>query len=197
MRRIILSNSDIFTIIALVLNMITLFIVVYQTMVTRGAFELAKSSFDEDKNIRKFTLLPKANFIIHVDMKIDTWINELNRLDDVIEVALKDENIESLIIEAEKYNSSPSGMVRKYYYDNSPNWLAEIYITAARHYYYVTGPFSNIKDHNLAKKIAVDIQGRIQESLNRIGELKGYISDIVPESYLSAPTSLRDDAFMD
>ncbi len=186
-----------FTIIALVLNIITLLFVVYQTMVTRGAFDLAKASFDEDKKIREFTLLPKANFIIHVDMKIDNWINELKSLNDIIEVALKDENIESLIFEAEKYNSSPSGMVEKFYYENSPDWLAEIYITAAKHCYYVTGPFSHIKDHNLAEAIAVDVQGRIQESLNRIGELKRYISDIVPESYLSAPASLRDEAFMD
>ena len=88
-----MSENWIMTIIALVLNLITFFIVVYQTKLTRESVSIAKESIDRDRKVRQLEMLPRANFIIHVSLRVNQWLDEVKQTKEEINLALKDESL--------------------------------------------------------------------------------------------------------
>lgn len=184
---------------ALLLNLITLGIVLWQTSITRRALIIADESNIRDIKTRQLETLPRANFIIHVQMKLDQWVENIEKVEKQIRVALKDENSDALKAISEAGFNSPKGLVDRFIYEKSPGWLAEIYVSAARYYYSCMGPLTSLWDEKNYKAnyfMCDSIIERCLETAFRIKELRLYIKNMVPDSYIEAPASLSDDMFV-
>lgn len=111
---------------ALLLNLITLGIVLWQTSITRSALLIADESNIRDIKTRQLETLPRANLIIYVQMKQDQWVDKIEKVKEQIEVALKDENPDAIKEISEIGLKAPKGLVDRFIYEKSTGWLAEI-----------------------------------------------------------------------
>lgn len=194
-----MTNTEIWTLIALVLNLITLVLVVRQTTLAKKSFQVAEAAFNNDIRLREADMLPKSSFIIFINMKLDEWLEIISSIEDELRIALNDENFEAIQGIADKYQIDTIRLVDKFYYEKSPEWLAEIFITSARHYCYVVSPmkpYANEKSESILKSFATDTIDRINESRDAIRELRSYIDKLVPKSYLKAPARYPDRDYL-
>ncbi|HHY77502.1 MAG TPA: hypothetical protein GX498_03175 [Clostridiales bacterium] len=194
-----MSENWIMTIIALVLNLITFFIVVYQTKLTRESVSIAKESIDRDRKVRQLEMLPRANFIIHVSLRVNQWLDEVKQTKEEINLALKDENAMALKEIAKRVVHTPKGLVDRFFYEKSPDWLAEIYMSAARYYYSCIGPLFELWDDETNKAnffMCKSLIDRCDETEKNLLELKSYLKNLIPDSYIEAPASLPDRSYL-
>lgn len=188
---------------ALLLNTITLAIVFYQTKLSKKGFQLSKTSFDTDKKIREMSIVPKMYFVLHVQLKIEEWIYNIQKLKEEMEIALKDNNENALENIANKGLKTCKGLVNKFYYEKNPDWLSEIYIAGAKYYYYVFAPISGLWDEknkkgrmNLLNWDGDSLIARCDESEAHLKKLLEYINDFVPEVFKEVPDSISDYKFL-
>ncbi|WP_372999765.1 hypothetical protein [Lutispora sp.] len=194
-----MSTSDIIALIALTLNLITLIIVIYQTNLTRKSVNIANESIDRDRKVRQLEMLPRANFIIHVGLRIDQWLDEIEQVREDLSLACKDENAIALREIAKRGLHSPKGLVDSSFYEKSPDWLAEIYMSAARFYYPCIGPLYELWDEEINKAnffICKSIIERCAETEVHLLKLRSYLINLIPDSYLEAPASLPDRSYL-
>jgi len=191
--------NELLTVIALVVNTIALILVIVQTNATKKGVEYSKLSFEKDIKIRSVSMLPKANYIIHVVIKLEEWMKTLRELENELKIAIQEANMENFHVISEKYHTLPQNLVSRIYYEDSPDWLSEIYMSSAKHYYNVMSTASglNRRTHDDTRmSIANDVMDRIIESKTHIMILKSFVDTAIPESYLSTPDSMRDDSFL-
>jgi len=194
-----MNTNDIFALIALVFNLITLFIVIKQTNLTRKSVSFAKESIDRDRRVRQLEMLPRADFIIHVGLRIEHWLDEIKRVKGELDLAIKEENEMALREIAKRGFHSPKGLVDSGFYENSPDWLAEIYISAARFYYPCIAPLYELWDEERKKAnffMCDSILEKCVETEIHLLELRSYLKDLIPDSYLEAPASLPDRSYL-
>jgi hypothetical protein len=183
-----MENSFVLAVIALLLNVITLGIVIYQTVLNRKSLEAANESIKLTKTSRQLEILPRAYFVIEVQIRIEYWQENLTKMIKWLKSG-KPEDIKQLNGLAPK---TPEGMVEKYLYDKMPDWLAEIWMTGAQYYYDSTASLRLIKDGNNNE---IYIQN-CQDSLVRLKQLLTYIKDEIPDVFLQRPASIRDRDFL-
>lgn len=198
-----MSIGEMIGIGALILNIITLIIVIYQTRLSREGFQLSKTSFDKDKRIREMSIVPKMHYVIYVQIQIEKWIDRIKVVKEEMELALKDGNNRALEHVASQGLKTCKGIVNKFYYENSPDWLSEIYMTGAKYYYYVFAPICELWDYNgnegrmfLLEEKGDSLIDRCDESEFHLRKLLEYIDDSVPSIFTEAPDSIPDDKFL-
>jgi len=190
----------ILTIIALILNVVALCAVAYQTHLNRKALILAKESIDEGRKDRQIEMLPRAGLVLEARYLLNKWYADLEKLKIEIQQAQKSQIDSSLKKISEKAIKTPKGLVSKSFYENAPRWIIEIVLTGAQYYYDCHAPMKNLwltKEQKPFWSLALDLLERFNESLARIIELLSYIDHIVPEAYAHAPASLMDYDFLD
>lgn len=82
----VMELSEWLTLIAVVLNIVTLAVVVSQTKIAKRSFDISAESYNKDKQIREITLLPKMHFLIHTKIKFDQWLMTLSQIKNELEV---------------------------------------------------------------------------------------------------------------
>ena len=191
--------TDIVAIVAIVLNIVTLGFVIYQSIITRKSFDTAKNAFQEDIKIRRASILPKATYIIHVNIKIKIWLEMLEALSDELSIAIKDNNFDAIVDVGKKYYKPPKGIVESFYYVNSPEWISEIYLSCAKHYNMPIGHLAGLRE-NYNREVVMSSAGgiviTINESICYIEELKLFIKNSIPQAYLDAPEHLSADKYL-
>jgi hypothetical protein len=193
-----LTFTDFLGLIAIFLNIFVLAIATYQTYLSRKSLDITRQTIEDDRKLRELELLPKANFIIHVNIYLDKWIDEIDRTKEEIEIAFHDKNDFAFKDIAERSLKSPECLVDEHMYKRSPDWLAEIYISAAKYYYNclsITHSLWDQKQEEARYYMVEDITTRCNESLVHLRSLKGYMDDVIPDSYLDAPDSIPDYKF--
>jgi hypothetical protein len=184
---------------AVVLNIITLLVVIYQTSLTRNSLKIANQAIEIGKEIRQLEMLPRADFVIRVRHDLEAWNEHLSKAAKLLEINIKEKN-EQLYKEISQIApNSPSGLIDRYMFENAPNWLSEIWITGARYYYSSTVNLYGLWDYELDKPNRRDYQAiieRCQESSFYIQRLLAYVDEIVPDVYLNCPASLSDEKFL-
>lgn len=188
---ITLNNALLLNWITLIIAIITLIIVSFQTFYTKMALKEAQKSIELTKTVRQLEILPRLHFIIHVELYLNKWNNELK---EVIKF-YNEKNIEK-IIEISKKSITQSGLLDKYLYEKMPQWLAVIYESGAQYYYNSSCLYKYLWDEKDCKLTNFnDAFDRFKESSYYLEVLLQYIKDEVPKVFLNTPDSINTRDF--
>jgi len=182
---------------ALMLNFMTLCVVIYQARLNKRSLETTKQSMELSLKERYIENLPESNSIIFVNMKLTEWRENLIQIKPLLKKSMRrlDDKLIDLI--SKKGLVSPKGLVRKFYYNNASPWLSTMYITGAQYYYDCMAPITYLCNKQKPDYISGSLIERVADSIKHISELLCFIKDIVPESYLECPASVKDESFFD
>lgn len=195
----IMCLSDILTITALFLNFVALIIVTIQTIYTRRSLNAARKSIEATRKARELEILPRANFIIKVQTDLERWKKDLLETTGALEKAIRDKDSDLFREIANRSITSAKGLVDRYMYEKSPQWLSVIWVTGAQYYYDAKAPQRDLWNTETDEpnfSFGPDMISRFKESTAQIVKLISYINDIVPKVYLESPASLSDEDFL-
>jgi hypothetical protein len=209
-----LSPIEWATIAALAVNLVTLLVVGYQTYLTRKAVEatneslaLAKGSMQATKESTQLAIrtiqiemLPKAGWVISVQVELKGWLEDLKKTASTSQLALERRDDEAMRVLARHGLETPAGLVRRSSIERMPDWLSTILFAGAQYYYDAKAPQTGLwhkRDDSAWYDFVPDFVRRCEDSISGLHQLLGMIDDIVPEAYLHSPARLNDDRFMD
>lgn len=187
------------TIITLLLNTVALFIVIYQTYLSKKALEMSNDSFKNAINEKQLEALPQYTWIIHVQIFLDKWHQDLTKKREILINAVKfkdDKALERLSLRATK--SPKDLLIDRESYEVMPEWLRVIWMSGAQHYYNAAPSFSYLwdKEKGASFSLAKTLDTVCADSLRSISELKYYINNLVPHAILDTPAKLSDNDFL-
>jgi hypothetical protein len=194
-----MTLTELLTIIALILNFGALVVVTVQTIFTRNALNAARTSIESGRKARQLEILPRANFIISVQNDLSSWEKELSNSAEQLRNASQREDPALFKKIASEGLQSPNGLINRYMFDHSPNWLAVLWVTSAQYYYIAKGAQTYLwKDQTNEANFsyAQMMLSRFSDSIEGIRRSSAYISDTVPNFYLESPASLNDEDFL-
>lgn len=194
------SSFDIVAIGALVLNAVALLFAGYQTLLTRKSLTSTDRALELSLRATQVEVLPEAGWVIQVQVDFDRWIEDLEWAKRTSREAREALDSKKLKAVANRGLTSPKGLVRRYPYEQMPEWLGTIWMAGAQYYYDATAPQRELWNHREDSPwfdFVDDMADRFDRSLWGIRELQQIIHDMVPSAYLEAPASLSDDRFLD
>ncbi len=187
------------TIISTVLTLVTLGVVLYQTRLTRQSLESAIKSYEQDKRVRQIESLPKIYFVIDAQVTIEKWINDYEQIIADLKTAVKTNDDEILRKLSTKGLSTPKNLVKKYIYENAPQWISVLLMTAAQYYFdrmapllYVWDASKKVGNYSLSNELLVEFEAHKR----RLEEIYGFFGEMIPNACLESPASIRDENFL-
>ncbi|MCX5886673.1 MAG: hypothetical protein NT096_12325 [Proteobacteria bacterium] len=144
-------------------------------------------------------ILPRANFIITVQNDLQQWKKEFQETITALHAISQERDRNALHAIAQRGLRSPKGLINRYMYEHSQNWLSVIWVTGAQYYYNSKAPQCELWNDrtNEPNFNFIDMMiDRYQESIAGLTALLSYVDDIVPKAYLESPASLNDEAFL-
>jgi hypothetical protein len=198
--------NEIPTLVGLALNLVALVAVAYQIYLNRRALDLArasidlaKRSIDEQRRTLQMEMLPKAYWVFVVSGQLATWRSVIEMTVHDLQVAVAGREADLLTRIAEKARKSPKGLVPRYYFEEGPEWLAEICLAAAKHYHEFEVQLTRLWIEGTDEPWWDFVRNTIrigEDSAYHIGQLLTYIEQTVPHSYAEAPASFPDEEFI-
>jgi len=192
-----LSTINIITIITSVATLLALIFTIYQSYLSKQALAETKKSIDQEKINRQISLLPKVEWIIQVDVQLKMWQEKSEENYKKLTGALADKDDEVLKKLSNKHIKKPSDLVlSKYQYEKMPEWLSQLWLSGAQYYYEGLGSMESLYEdgkpnYGLAKMLVQNCG----ESSYALGQLRTYISDMVPQVILDTPASINSGEF--
>jgi len=214
------AASDIVSAVAAIATIAALIVVSYQTVLTRKAVEASQESLDltreslaaaresmaatkqsTDLAIRtmQIKMLPKANWIITVRVKLEEWLRDLNETATAVADAVTSESADAVKLVASRGLRSPQGLVSTNAIEHMPEWLTTIWFAGAQHYYNAkcNQAFLWSDDSGPQLSFAPDFISLCRESAGWIQDLLDMLHDVVPRAYMESPQRLGEDRFLD
>lgn len=189
---------DYSTFAALLISILTLIIVLYQTNLSRKSLEFSHESVNLMIKARYLEMLPKAGFVLTVKTRLEEWLNDLNTMKTKINQYLLAPNNQKLQELSKLGRSSPRGLVTKFSDGSCPAWVSQIWIAGAQYYYNSACMFPNLWDNDSNKprhQVDTTCIDRIDKSIHGIEELLKIILNVLPDSYLNSPAAISDNDF--
>jgi hypothetical protein len=191
--------------LALLANLITLCIVIYQTQLTRRAVQFAASSFEDARRDLYFQQLPKASVVTHVLVTIGRWKAEVEENISLLEQVSRKASLDLLRELARKGSDAPRGLINRAVYDACPGWLQTVYEVGAQYYYdyscLVRSLWDDEKDSpTFSVEISMGVAAaitRAKESSFGLSKLEKLFHGLLPEVYLRSPASVDERKFFD
>jgi hypothetical protein len=187
------------TTIALFINAGALVFIGWQTILTRQSVKLSEKTIQEATRIKELADLPKANLVINARLMIERWKTDLQKLIDDEEYIKAQIKANDTTLGTRYGLKSPTGIIDKYIYKTSPDWLQVILTTAAQYYYDCKAAASCLspgETPEVSLSLLHEICERAKVGIHRMTELLSYIDKMVPEWYLYCPASLNDSEFI-
>lgn len=180
---------EIITILTLIIGIITLVVVCFQTYFTKKSMNAAVDSIKLTKEYKQLDLLPKMNFILSVRARLETWQGNLAEIINYFE----NNNIEKINKIKDKKMVDAKGLVEKHIYENGnfPDWLSNVWLSGAQYYYDSVCLYGYINSENYKEYV-----DRFNDSHNSIKLLLEYINDKIPDVFLNTPASKSDNDFI-
>jgi hypothetical protein len=194
-----MSNTEIITLSALVINTLALLFVISQTILSRKSLNATKQSIEEAKRARQLEALPKFGWVIHVQVDLEKWHKDLLEKKEQLEKAIIANDGVVLQQIAERSPQQPRDLrLPRFLYQNMPSWIREIWMSGAQHYYNAASPLlflwrDNEPNFSYAKSWTNE---RGKESIDAISILLDYIKDMVPPVILDTPASINEEEFL-
>ncbi|MGV8131706.1 MAG: hypothetical protein ACP5N7_06425 [Candidatus Pacearchaeota archaeon] len=193
------SLFDIATSVALVINLIALFWVIYQTELTKRSLTLTKQSIDDAKTQRQLEILPKVAWIIEVQVKLEFWEKDLQERTVMLQKGINEKNNVMIKSASETKIMNPKDLsLDRFLYDKIPSWLRELWMSGAQYYYDAIAPLSYAyKDKEANYDYSQKwIDERSKDSLHALSTLLDYFENMIPPVILNTPTSLSNEDFL-
>lgn len=187
------------TVVVLAANLIALLAVTYQIYQNRQSILLTKHSIDADRKIRQAQLLPSVHFVIHVQVLLKMWLNDIAEILEALENSLTGKDVAGAKEISRRALSSPKGLVKTFLYQKGPPWLSQVCMAAAQHYYGFHSVLSALQSASVNEtdcELVADVISEGKRSAMNIQSLLEYIDWIVPEAVAHAPASLNDNDFL-
>jgi hypothetical protein len=197
--------TETLTIIALVLNAFALIAVSYQIHQSKKSIELAtqstdlaRKSVDHQRRMVQLELLPNAHSLFAAQNDVENWLQKLEHAILHLHEALekKDKNLISSRINMLK---SPKGLIDRYDYEFSPDWLKYLWMAGAQHYYafhLFLQSLSQVDIEEVYWNVVPTATETAKERIAYLEDIMGYINDMVPDAYADSPAGIDDDAFL-
>lgn len=188
-----------FDLLTLVLMLGAVGIAIYQSILSRKSLDAAAKTIENDTKARQLAVLPKFTWVIEVQVILDRWIEDLERIKSQTVEAVRNRDINLLAKVTVHLPAAPDKVgVRSHLHRNLPEALREILMSGAQYYYDATAPAKHLWNHENGANwsLAESIHDRYDDSLRALKKLKGLISDMVPEVILNTPASIREGDFV-
>jgi len=184
------GQMTVITYIVLIVNTIALIVVAWQTYLTKKSFDITYKSFKNHERIQQLNTIPSSGNICYVRIKFDQWIKNCEKVIVLIKDVSKNNTIrcnKELYKEVEAINR---GIVKRYYSEKSPDWLSELLISGASHYYNSMVAFNDmlalyIKRNNVDDILSLTVS--FDNCRKNLIELRTFVTDILPEAYENTP----------
>jgi len=188
---------DIITIVTSIATLVVLGFTIYQAHLTRNTLIETKKSIDQEKVNRQISLLPKFEYIIEVEVELKYWQEELETRSKKLKKAFMKKDSTILEELSKTKTRSPSDLrLSKYQYDHMPDWLSQLWLSGAQYYFDAMASMQFLyKDSKGEFGLAEILFRRCDESSYSIAELRGYISNMIPDVILKTPASTRNSEF--
>jgi hypothetical protein len=201
MRTIPESSVGILGIITALATLAALFIAIYQSVLARRSLDAAKKSIDEDKRSRQLSMISKMSWVIEVQIRIERWLNDLEKLKKETAEATSKNDAAMLKAMVATIPTSPDKInmaVPHLVYENMPDALREIMMSGAQYYYNAISPAAYLwtQDKGANWSYAVSIHDRYDDSISALRDLKSLISEMVPDVLLGTPASINERDFL-
>jgi hypothetical protein len=120
----------------LLVNIIALIVVIYQTIIVKRTLIITGKSIDDAKTQRQLEILPKFTWVIEVQVQLEHWKNDLQKRKDKLQKGLNEKNAEIVKDASDtRIKSLKDLSLNKFLYDNMPSWLRELWMSGAQYYY--------------------------------------------------------------
>jgi len=190
---------EIITIITLIINIVVLAIVGFQTYYTKKSFnstkeslKVAKESIELSRIYRQLEQLPEKNAVIHVKNCLERWNDEIKQTIKYLE----DEDKEKIIKLSEKKLIVKKELLDYYSYTEMKKWLAIIYATGVQYYYTSSCNYPYLYNKETEKIEYEHYLQRFKESNYYLEILLKYIDEQIPKVFLKCPAKYNTVDFL-
>lgn len=125
------APGDIISLVALFVALVALCVSVYQAVVGQRSLEASQRAIKHSLRSNHLTLLPKANFVIYLRMKLEGWIKHLEHATQQMHRAAATEDPHLLVALSEGSPQSAQDLIDRSMYKLSPEWLQVLLICGA------------------------------------------------------------------
>ncbi len=184
----------------LLLNVVVLAIVFWQTLLTRRSAKIAERAFLADRQIRELSDLPKSGYLFPAIMCLRRWRDHMQQLIDERDSLLTRIEQGDHTLAKEHGVQEPAGLVDSYLYEQAPEWLRVLAVTGAQYYYNCTcllARWSGTGPLISSDLFLTGVIPRAREGATRITEMLTYLEHRLPDWYANSPASLSDRDFLD
>lgn len=194
------TSASMLSILALLVNTVALLVVIYQTRQSRQALDLTRDSLKLDTKVRQAELIPHVYSVGFVDLKLKDWISELRKTISSLSQAKDNDNPTLVTRLANGARTSPAGLVEKHTYENGPEWLSNILLAGAQHYYSFHGALRSLSlSVDEGQNLDWDQVGQIicigEQTTEMLAELRSFVEWVIPSAVGEAPSSIDPKAF--
>ncbi|MCK5320930.1 hypothetical protein KAJ61_06110 [Candidatus Parcubacteria bacterium] len=177
--------------LTLLITIIALVIVFFQTVYTKSALKEAQKSIELATVSRQLEVLPRSDYIIFVQTYLKRWRDELEYI-----VKYLEEKNDKEIKKISQKDIKAKGLLDYYFYKKMPGWLAVIYSTGVQYYYNSSCLYKYLYDTEKKESNGEDYLDRFKESIYYLKILSNYIDNEVPEVFLNCPASKNLNDFI-
>lgn len=187
------------TIIALLLTTIALGISAYQTYQNRQALKKTDQSLELSTHIRQVEVLDRMNYVIALQVSLESWINILTEDHGKITKGLNANDPNTIIQLSNIGLSTPSNLVERHFAKNAPTWATELMFCGASYFYNAKSTYEYLwkkKTEEANFNYAISVKDRIEESIHGLRGLKALIENALPPAVLNSPASISNDRYL-
>lgn len=185
------------TFVALVINIITLTIVYFQTRYTKRSLIVSEENLAMIVKADYLIKLERMNPIIEVNVSLKMWHDNLEEFKKLLNNSDKRKLIQSI---SEKGLNSPKGLINKIFYDSYPYWLRNIQMAGVQYYFQAKQSAFLLKNYESNEEVIDRVikifSEQVNTSIRCIDRLSSLLKDSIPEEILYAPAAIDENKFM-
>lgn len=187
-----INQLTLWDLVSSALAVISWILAIWALIYARKSADYSRMSLEQIITSRQLEQLKDINLIIHVQVAINSWKEEILEIAKHIEIWDISWLEKEAILTRREWSRR---LMEKYLYERMPIWLSSIYESGAQYYYdgkcILLIPANDLIDYWSNSNELFDIYG-IVDSLD---ELLWYIKNEIPEVFLNTPASIGINEF--
>jgi len=187
------------TIISLMLTTAALGFSAYQIRQNRQALLKNEKSLALSTHVRQLETLGRMHYVISLQVKLEDWIQKLSVDHKKLSSGIRKHDPNEIIPISDQGLSTPKHLVERHFADNAPDWAVELMFCGASYFYNSKSTYEYLwkkKTNEVNFSYAIDVQDRIEESIEGLKELKLLIENALPAAVLNCPASMSNDRYL-
>lgn len=171
----------------------------YQIRQNRQALLKNEKSLALSTHVRQLEALGRMNYVITLQVALERWIQELSRDHQKLSSGIKKNDSNHIIPISDLGLNTPKHLVERHFADNAPEWAVELMFCGASYFYNAKSTYEYLwkkETEEVNFSYAIDVQGRIEESLQGLRDLNLLIENALPSAVLNCPASINNECYL-